>query len=484
MLNMKDLYVLLVYMSVSIPKPINEDWRTALARDDAKQRKIRLKNIARDDKQAEILFKEKQQKLYNNVRDVFPTEKLETFIQDQSIISRDVKTNIETAKQRLQQVSTNDEVVEFILERLSEDELNYLLVNFNKIMTKLKKTNTKLDKELFIQFIRKEALESPVNLGNVNMDENIERQPDEPPIPPTERSPPMRFFDVNDFESNQDAEVENIRTEQQSLREELNEINAAVEEALRNAAVNSRRQQQEDELLANSNDTAPIFAGTNQGILNQEINPSTPQNVTISPMNTPIANEALRRQQMEQFRPSNSPLEQPRRSSRLRNRRQTGTGLISGRGLKMRESTMQNRHYVGKFYIEKNKLKKNLLSIKYSKNEAPHSQLRPRSISTALRGIIEDVIVNNYNEKVYLMLEDDDKRTFKKIVKVLKLPIDIYDDLDKEYQKNYELLKGQFLSGNNSPEVKAALRKYIVEGMNEGKLNRSESMFLLYQLSL
>ena len=67
-------------MSISIPKTVNEDWRTTLARDDAKQRKIRLKNIARDNKQAEILFKEKQQTLYNNVRDVFPTEKLETFI--------------------------------------------------------------------------------------------------------------------------------------------------------------------------------------------------------------------------------------------------------------------------------------------------------------------------------------------------------------------------------------------------------------------
>jgi len=109
--------------------------------------------------------------------------------------------------------------------------------------------------------------------------------------------------------------------------------------------------------------------------------------------------------------------------------------------LKMRQSTVENRHYIGNFYIEKNKLKDNLLSIKYSKTEAPLSQLRPRSISAALRGLIEDVIDDNYNEKVYNMLEDDDKRTFKKIVKVLKLPIDTYDDLDKEYQKNYELSK-------------------------------------------
>ena len=105
-------------MSVSIPKPATEDWRDKLARDDAKQRKIRLKNIDRDNKQADILFKEKQQKLYNNVVDVFPTEKLGTFIQEQSIISRDVRNNIETAKQKLRQVSANQEVADFIVERL------------------------------------------------------------------------------------------------------------------------------------------------------------------------------------------------------------------------------------------------------------------------------------------------------------------------------------------------------------------------------
>ena len=93
--------------------------------------------------------------MYNNVVDAFPTEKLDTYIQEQSIISRDVRNNLEKAKQRLRQISGNDEVVNFIVERLSQDELNYLLVNFNRILTKLRKDNTKLDKELFIQLIRK-----------------------------------------------------------------------------------------------------------------------------------------------------------------------------------------------------------------------------------------------------------------------------------------------------------------------------------------
>ena len=472
-------------MSTSIPKPVSEDWRNKLARDDAKQRKIRLKNIARDNKQAEILFKDKQQKLYNNVVDAFPTEKLDTYIQEQSIISRDVRNNLEKAKQRLRQVSANDEVVNFIVERLSQDELNYLLVNFNKILTKLRKDNTKLDKELFIQLIRKEALDNPVNLGDDNDDETKRDEPPTPPTPPQQprnapRSP-MTYFDASDFAPTLEEEEQSIRRENQLMREELNDINASVQEAIRDVTARFRRQQEEDARVTNADDSAPIRAGNNQGILNQEVNPSTPQNVTISPMNTPVSNEDRLRLRLEQFRPE-SPLR--RRSSRIRNQTRTGTGVISGRGLKMQPKTIQNRHYIGNFYIEKHKLRDNLLSVKYSKNEVPPSALRPRSISTALRGLIEDVIADNYNERVYHMLDDDDKRVFKKFVKVLKLPIDTHDDLDKEYQKNYELLKGQFMSGNNSPEIKNQLRKYIIEGMNDGKLNRSESMFLLYQLSL
>ena len=67
----------------------------------------------------------------------------------------------------------------------------------------------------------------------------------------------------------------------------------------------------------------------------------------------------------------------------------------------MQSKSIQNRHYIGKFYIEKHKLKDNLLSVKYSKNEVPPSQLRPRSISADvdvhlnLRTIIEKLVPRN-----------------------------------------------------------------------------------------
>jgi hypothetical protein len=70
-------------------------------------------------------------------------------------------------------------------------------------------------------------------------------------------------------------------------------------------------------------------------------------------------------------------------------------------------------------------------------------------------------------------------------VKALHLDhIPIQDDLDAQFQKEYEILLGEFNSGNDSPEVKKSLKRYVVEGLNEGKLNRHQAYFLLYQLSL
>ena len=466
-------------MSISIPKQQNEDWRNKLARDDKKQRKIKMRNIARDNKEAEILFKDKQKKLYTNTLEVFPTDSLGDYILEQSVLSGDTRNDLEQLRTQLRRITTNSEIADYIIQRLSQDEVKYLLVNFNKILASLKKTNTKLDKDLFIARIRKDLAENTPSVPE-------EEAPDQTPIRPIRQrfasTPVLDESDDEDVddEAGRDAGIEN-------MREEMRELEAGMDDAIQQSQITNALQERDDRRNQIADDSAPTQAGTNQGILNVRINPSIAQNLTISPANTP--RRQLTPQQLSRF---NTELRQSGRQ-RQPNRFLSsgdfdtnfrGKGVISGRGLKLQQKSIDNREYIDKFYIEKNKLRDNILSVKYAKNEVPPSQLRPRSISTALRELIEDVINDNYNEKVYKMLPDDDKRIFKKFVKVLKLPIDTFDDLDKEYQKNYELLKGQFHSGNNSPEIKNALRKYIVEGMNEGKLNRSESMFLLYQLSL
>ena len=91
---------------------------------------------------------------------------------------------------------------------------------------------------------------------------------------------------------------------------------------------------------------------------------------------------------------------------------------------------------------------------------------------------------DKYNERLFTQLNPNDKRVFKRFVKGIKLDISINDDTEKEFQKNYQILKGEFQSGNDSPEIKNALKKYILEGLAENKINKNECHFLLYQLSL
>ena len=468
-------------MSVSIPKQQTEDWRDKLARDDKKQRKIKMRNIARDNKEAEILFKDKQKKLYTNTLEVFPTDSLGDYILEQSVLSGDTRNDLEQLRTQLRRITTNIEIADYIIQRLSRDEVKYLLVNFNKILASLKKTNTKLDKDLFIARVRKDlAKNTPAPAPDVEAPDD--QTPIRPIRPRFASTPVLDESDEEDAddEAGRDAGIEN-------MREEMRELEAGMDDAIQQSQITNALQERDDRRNQIADDSAPTQAGTNQGILNVQINPSIAQNLTISPANTP--RRQLTPQQLSRFNTELRQSGRQRQPNRLLSSGDfetnfRGKGVISGRGLKLQQKSIDNREYIDKFYIEKNKLRDNILSVKYAKNEIPLAQLRPRSISTALRELIEDVLNDKYNEKIYKMLPDDDKRIFKKFVKVLKLPIDTFDDLDKDYQKNYELLKGQFLSGNNSPEIKNALRKYIVDGMNEGRLNRSESMFLLYQLSL
>ena len=91
---------------------------------------------------------------------------------------------------------------------------------------------------------------------------------------------------------------------------------------------------------------------------------------------------------------------------------------------------------------------------------------------------------NKYNERLYRQLNPHDKRVFKRFIKGIKLDISLDDDLDKQFHKDYQILKGQFESGNTSPEIKNALKRYVIEGLAENRINKNEAHFLLYQLSL
>ena len=168
--------------------------------------------------------------------------------------------------------------------------------------------------------------------------------------------------------------------------------------------------------------------------------------------------------------------------------KKTGKGMIMyGRGYNLTERSKKNRHYLNdnRFYIELHKLEENVLSVKYSSTDGHIPTVKVQTISDDMKNIIQDVLQNKYNERLFQQLNPNDKRVFKRFIKGVKLDsISLNDDLDKQFHKDYQILKGQFESGNTSPEIKNALKRYVIEGLAENRISKNEAHFLLYQLSL
>ena len=93
---------------------------------------------------------------------------------------------------------------------------------------------------------------------------------------------------------------------------------------------------------------------------------------------------------------------------------------------------------------------------------------------------------DQYDDSMYKKLKDTEKRPVKRFLKATKLDeqIDLGKDEDEVFQKQFQILLGEFNSGNDSAVVKKSLKKFVLEGMQSNQIPRSHGMMLLYQLSL
>ena len=95
--------------------------------------------------------------------------------------------------------------------------------------------------------------------------------------------------------------------------------------------------------------------------------------------------------------------------------------------------------------------------------------------------MIKDILNNKFNARLFEKMNADDKRVVSNFVRRCNLDVEIPEDT---FNHDFQLLKGEFLAGNDSIQIKNELKKYTLHGMNEGRLPRSTALLLLYQLSL
>ena len=171
----------------------------------------------------------------------------------------------------------------------------------------------------------------------------------------------------------------------------------------------------------------------------------------------------------------------------------TGSGLIRkkrlirGRGYMKHEHPTKKprRHYIGEtFYVDLNKLDDSILCVKYASNDSNLPRLRVQQITQKTAEIIRDILNSKYDERIFKLLSADEKRMVRRFVKAVKLDIDTSDDEEKEFQRQFEICRGEYLSGNDSPQIKAALKRYVLEALQENKIARNDGYNLLFSLSV
>jgi len=168
--------------------------------------------------------------------------------------------------------------------------------------------------------------------------------------------------------------------------------------------------------------------------------------------------------------------------------------VIIGRGLGL---VQEEPRYVnfGKFVLHYSQLKNNNLNLKY-RSLGGIPQIKPTKISNKFRDFLIDLIENKKISKMgYNMLDDKERKYFKKIIKFSQLDrtLGLKDDTEdqeesdddddvKEKMKRWELVKGQYMAGNNANSVKEELIKMIYEFTIGGQISKEEGEDLLISL--
>jgi hypothetical protein len=159
-----------------------------------------------------------------------------------------------------------------------------------------------------------------------------------------------------------------------------------------------------------------------------------------------------------------------------------------GKGLSVKE-TPTYREF-GKYAIHIPQLEEeDILNVKY-KSLGGIPKFKPFPVSDIFRDFLLDVLDGKRpSERVYLQIDPKERKAFEDI----SIGAGVWSGFglkrtttndDEEDRKRFEVLKGIYIAGNNSPQVSQELRRLIVKFINEGKMKRQQGLNLLMELSI
>jgi hypothetical protein len=121
--------------------------------EEAKLRKIAIQNMQRDNLEAQSIWRDKQMKSYGNLVSITEATPLSKIITDeQQAQSQDEFLQRQHAMANLATIADPPNV-EYIVDRLSFEQMRYMNDNWVGLLRSIKKQNSRMDKNVFVNAI-------------------------------------------------------------------------------------------------------------------------------------------------------------------------------------------------------------------------------------------------------------------------------------------------------------------------------------------
>ena len=143
----------------------------------------------------------------------------------------------------------------------------------------------------------------------------------------------------------------------------------------------------------------------------------------------------------------------------------------------------------GKWALSMNKLEENILSFKQLGSGKNVDKMNKIEISDDMKDIFERFIeTKNLDKKRLDKLSSKEKRLFSNVINKSglygKYKIKL-EEGETEQQENarFQMVKGIYSAGNDSPEVIKELKQFIIKFINDGRLDRKQGLEILFELN-
>ena len=136
----------------------------------------------------------------------------------------------------------------------------------------------------------------------------------------------------------------------------------------------------------------------------------------------------------------------------------------------------------GNYFLHPHKLKDDIVCVQTQKGRN-HPQLPTKRVSKGLGTMLRHIASggNPSYSDLHKMTEAD-RSHLSDLIRICKVDVDVPEGNDKEDLDQFEILQGELIAGNDSPELVKKLKLVILKLMNKGRLPKGQARDILTDL--